>query len=101
MAERMRLMTVLGISILIFLLGFRTGMVHEQRNKMPQVIVQQPQPSKEEPYYVVEGDLPNIKEFYPVNSTHTIMQFIRLKNLRPILKAKKIRIYNLKGERIF
>lgn len=100
MAERMRLMTVLGVSILIFLLGFRTGMVHEQRNKVPQVIVQQAPPPSETTYYIVEGDLPNGK-FYITNRYHEVIQFFRLKELRRVLRAKKIKIYDSKGERIF
>ena len=103
MAEKMRFVTVLGISILIFLLGLRTGIVYEQRDKGPGIIINQqaPPPKRERIFYIVEGDFPNIKEFYTTTKHHMVLQFYRLANLRHILRAKKIKIYNQEGKRIF
>lgn len=106
MVKKVR-MAILFLVIYAFLfwIGFRSGEVYNRtKNKVQveKIIVKETPPDKL--FYVLEErDYGTYKcvEFNEFYENQIIMKFFFNKKLRPLLKLRKLKIYNSKGDRIY
>ena len=90
--------------VLTLLVGFRLGETHNRiKNRVKVEKIQIPV-KEEELYYIVEernADGESFFTFDKVADTNIHLCFLFNEKLKPLLKLKKIQIYNKKGEQIY
>lgn len=105
MTKSIKAVMLLGIYILLFWVGFRSGEIYNRmRNKLKieKVVIHQLPPEKL--YYIVETYYnKGYKEtgFEMATDNDVRIKFFLNKKMRPLLRLRDIKIYTQKGDRIY
>lgn len=104
MAKEVRkIVWLLAVYIIIFWIGFRSGEIYNRiknKVKIENVVIPvgMPEPRK---FYIVETDRLGGISFADVDETDVRIKFFLNKNLKPLLKLRNLKIYTVRGERIY
>jgi len=106
MDGRVRKFLILGsLYVLALWIGFRAGEIYVRSTTKIQVQkILVPEVNAIEVYYVVEEvDYGTRKDwaFYTLDSNHAMIKCLFNEKLKPLLKLKKMQIYNAKGDRVY
>jgi len=89
----------------LFLIGFKSGEAyHRMKNRLGFEKIDVTREAFPKRYYIVETrDFGTYSDttFNEVGDDDTVIRFYQNENLKPLLKLRKLSIYNLKGERIY
>ncbi len=90
---------------LLFLVGFKVGEAsHRMKNKLQYEKIAITHERLPKRYYIVEthdqGSYSNVT-FAEVGDDDPVVKFLRNDKLKPLLKLRKLEIYDLEGERLY
>ena len=102
-----RLALMLGVYVILFLIGFKTGAVHTRMKKridVETIKIPQIENLQDKAYYIVEridADCHKDAVFIRTDERHPIIQFFLNEKLKPFLRLKDIEIFDDKGDKIY